>query len=138
MEPSEVQRAADAAGATASALGLPVDDAVAIHNSNRVAVHVTPCGVLARVAPLPQRSGAEFELEVARQLVETGSPVATLEPRVEPRVYVEDAFAITLWTYYEPRAPTDITPAEYANALGQLHAGLRRIELRAPHFTDRV
>src|SRR5438046_3114940 len=116
MEPSEVQRAADAGGSTASALGLPVDDAVVVHNSNRVAVRLSPCGVLARVAPLPDRSSAEYEVEVARQLAETGSPVATLEPRVEPRVYVHDAFAITLWTYYEPVAPTDITPAEYAHA----------------------
>jgi thiamine kinase-like enzyme len=64
--------------------------------------------------------------------------VAELEPRVEPRAYVRDAFAITLWTYYESVAPTDIAPADYAHALLRIHAGLRRIDLGAPHFTDRV
>jgi hypothetical protein len=57
---------------------------------------------------------------------------------VEPRVYVRDAFAITFWTYYEPVPPSDIAPPDYANALTRLHAGLRRVEVRAPHFTDRV
>jgi len=47
-------------------------------------------------------------------------------------------FAITLWTYYEPVASSDIAPAEYAQALVRLHAGLRQIDLSAPHFTDRV
>jgi thiamine kinase-like enzyme len=45
---------------------------------------------------------------------------------------------MTLWTYYEPVAPSDIGPAEYAQALVRLHAGLRQIEVSAPHFTDRV
>lgn len=138
MEPSEVQRAVKAGTSAASALGLRVQDAVVVHNSNRIAVHLIPCDVLARVAPSAQQPGAQFELEVARRLGETGSPVAELEPRVEPRVYVRDRFAITLWTYYEPVAPADIAPAEYAQALAGLHAGLRQIEVSAPHFTDRV
>jgi hypothetical protein len=76
---------------------------------------------------------------VACRLAETGGPVAELEPRVNPGVHVHDGFAVTLWSYYEPPlAPQHIGPAEYANALGRLHAGLRQIDLRAPHFTDRV
>jgi hypothetical protein len=138
MEPSEVQRAVEAGRSAASTLGLRVEDAVVVHNSNRIAVRLTPCDVLARVAPLSYQTGAEFEVEVARRLAETGSPVAELEPRVEPRVYVRDGFAMTLWTYYEPVAPSDIAPAEYAQALVRLHAGLRQIEVSAPHFTDRV
>jgi len=81
---------------------------------------------------------AEFEVEVARRLAETDSPVAELEPRVEPRVYVRDGFVVTLWTYYEPASPRDVAPAEYAQALARLHAGMREIDLPAPHFTDRV
>jgi hypothetical protein len=138
MEPSEVQRAVEAGISSASALGLRVDDAAVVHNSNRIAVRLTPCDVLARVAPLKYQTGAEFEVEVAHHLAETGSPVAELEPRVEPRVYVRDGFAITLWTYYEPVASSDIAPAEYAQALVRLHAGLRQIDVSAPHFTDRV
>jgi thiamine kinase-like enzyme len=51
---------------------------------------------------------------------------------------VRDAFAVTLWTYYEPVATSDIAPPDYAHALTRLHAGLREIHLEAPHFTDRV
>ena len=139
MEPSEVQRAVEAGRSAASAWGLRVDDSVVVHNSNRIAVRLTPCEVLARVAPLAdQTADDDLEVVVARRLAETGSPVAELEPRVEPGVSVRDGFAITLWTYYEPLASSDIGPAEYANALARLHAGLRQIDVTAPHFTDRV
>src|SRR3954452_3939149 len=100
MEPSEVRRAVEAGAAAASALDLRVDGAAVVHNSNRIVVRLIPCDVLARVAPPVQHSGARFEVEVARRLAETNSPVADLEARVEPRVYVRDAFAVTLWTYY--------------------------------------
>jgi hypothetical protein len=72
---------------------------------------------------------------------ETGAPLATLDPRVEPRVYEKDDFAVTLWTYYEPVAPRDIAPDQYASALERLHAGMRQAELTGdwlPHFMDRV
>ena len=127
-----------AAVSSASALDLRVDDAVVLHNSNRLAVRLLPCDVLARVAHVARESGAEFEVEVARRLAETDSPVAALEPRVDPRVYVRDGFVVTLWTYYEPVSPRDVTPAEYAQALERLHLGMREIDLTAPHFTDRV
>ncbi|HEY6786163.1 MAG TPA: phosphotransferase, partial [Trebonia sp.] len=45
-------------------------------------------------------------------------PVAVLEPRVDPRVYERDGFVVTLWTYYEPAVPREVSPAEYASALG--------------------
>jgi len=138
MEPSEVQRALEAGRSMASALGLRVDDVTVVHNSNRIAVRLTPCDVLARVAPVAHQAGAEFEVEVGRRLAEAGSTVEELEPRVEPRVYVRDGFAVTLWTYYEAVSSRDVAPAEYAQALGRHHAGLRQIDLVAPHFTDRV
>ena len=64
--------------------------------------------------------------------------MAALEPRVEPRVYERDGFVVTLWTYYEPVSPREVAPAEYANALERLHAGMRKIDVTTPHFTDRV
>jgi phosphotransferase family enzyme len=137
MEAPEVRRAVEAAEATASALGLHVGDVVVIHNSDRVALRLIPCDVLARVAPSAHRADSEFEVEVARRLAATGGPVAELDPRAEQRVYVRDGFAISLWTYYEP-AGSKITPAEYAGALVRLHAALRQTGLAAPHFTDRV
>ena len=43
----------------------------------------------------------QFEIEIARRLTEIGSPVASLDTRVEPRVYERDGFAFTLWRHYE-------------------------------------
>jgi hypothetical protein len=138
MKTAEVPLAVAAGVATASALDLKVEDAVVLHDSNRLAVRLLPCGVLARVAPVGHRAGAAFEVEVARRLAEADSPVAELDPRVEPRVYVRDGFAVTLWTYYEPVPSGEIAPREYADALERLHEGMRAIDLTAPHFTDRV
>src|SRR6185312_13589438 len=122
----------------ASALNLRVDDAVVLHESNRVVARLLPCDVLVRVAHVAHQAGAEFEVEVARRLAETGSPIAPLEPRVEPSVYTRDGFVVTFWTYFEPVSPRAVAPAEYARTLERLHAGMREIDLPAPHFTDRV
>lgn len=138
MKASEVRRAVAAGMSTASALDLRVDDADVLQDSNRLAVRLLPCDVLARVAHVSHQAGSEFEVEVARRLAETDSPVAGLEPRVEPRVYVRDGFAVTLWAYYEPEPSQDVAPPEYAEALERLHAGMRQIDVAAPHFTDRV
>ena len=55
-----------------------------------------------------------------------------------PRVYERDGFVVTLWTYYEPVATGEVSPADYANALEQLHAGMRKLDVTTPHYTDRV
>src|SRR5262245_53013053 len=137
MEPSDVARAVAATRSIASALELATDDAILLHNSNKLALRLEPCDVFARVAHIGQEV-ARFEVELAQRLAETGSPVAALEPRVAPRVYELDGFAVTLWTYYEPAAPAEASPAGYADALGRLHAGMRPLDIAAPRFTDRV
>ena len=141
MDASEVPRAVAAGTAAAVSCGLRVDDATVLHDSNRIAVHLRPCDVLARVAPRPRRHGAVFEVEIAGRLAGTDAPMATLDPRVEPRVYDHDDFAVTLWTYYEPVGPHAIAPDLYAGALERLHAGMRQVETTGdwvPHVMDRV
>jgi len=138
MKAPERSRAVAACISTASALDLTVDSAVVVHNSNRLAVRLLPCDVLARVADITHQAGTEFELEVAQRLGRTDSPVAELEPRVEPRVYVRDGFAVTLWTYYEPVSSRGVAPTAYAQTLERLHRGMRLTAMPAPHFTDRV
>jgi hypothetical protein len=140
MESTEVSRALTATTSVASELGLYVEEAIVIQNANRLAVRLVPCDVLARVAATVRRNQevAAFELEMARRFDEADSPVAVLEPRVESLVYVRDGFAITYWKYYEPLPAGDITPAEYAQALERLHAGMRKLSVNARHFTDRV
>jgi hypothetical protein len=137
MQASEVRRAVAAAMSTAAPLGLPVDDAIVLQNSNKLALRLLPCDVFARVAPVAHQS-ARFEVELAQRLAETESPVAALEPRVEPRVYERDGFELTFWTYYEPVSVREVAPADYARVLERLHAGLREVDLATPHFTDRV
>jgi Phosphotransferase enzyme family len=137
MQASEVPRAVAAAMSTASSLDLAVDDAIVVHDSNKLSLRLLPCDVLARVAPAAQQV-AGFEVELAQRLAESGSPVAALDPRVEPRVYERDGFVLTLWTYYEPATPREVSPADYADALGRLHAGMRQLDVPAPHFTHRV
>src|SRR5215218_452012 len=114
MQASEVPRAVAAAMSTAASLDLTVDDAIVVHDSNKLTVRLLPCDVLARVAPGAHQV-AQFEIELAQRLAESESPVAALDPRVERRVYERDGFVVTLWTYYEPATPRAVSPADYAN-----------------------
>jgi aminoglycoside phosphotransferase (APT) family kinase protein len=88
------------------------------------------------MAPLGQEVAA-FEVRLAREVAAATGPVASLDPRFEPRVYEVDGFAVTFWTYYEA-TPDPAEPAEYAVALQRLHAAMRNVQIEAPHFTERV
>jgi len=134
---SDVPRAITAAMTTVSALRLSVDDAIVLHDSNRLVLRLLPCNIVARVAHIAHCAGAVFEVELARLLAHTESPIATLDARVDPHIYVQNGFVITLWTYYEPLTPGAVAPADYARSLEQLHAGMRPIGIATPHFTDR-
>jgi hypothetical protein len=137
MQASEARRAVAAAMSTASSLGLTADDATVLHDSNKLTLRLLPCDVVARVAPVADQI-AQFEVDLAQRLVESGCPVAAPEPRVEPRVHERDGFVVTLWTYHESVTPREVSPADYAHALERLHAGMRKLDVPTPHFTDRV
>ena len=137
MQASRMSRAVDAARSIASSLSLSVDDAIVLHDSNKLTLRLLPCDVLARVAPVAAHV-APFEVELAQRLAERGCPVAVLEPRVEPQVYQRDGFVVTLWTYYEPVTSRGVRPADYASALERLHAGMRELDVLTPHYADRV
>jgi hypothetical protein len=136
MQVPDLQRAVTAAISTAKALGLEADEAIVLQNSNKLSLRLQPCDAFARVAPMVEQM-AQFEVELAGRLAEIESPAAALEPRVPARVYERDGFAITFWTYYAPVTPS-VAPADHADALWRLHAGMRTTEIAAPHFTDRV
>jgi hypothetical protein len=136
MQASEVVRAVDAAMEIASALDLPAAEATVLQNSNKLSLRLLPCDIFARVA-FAGLELFEAELEIGRRLAEIESPVASLEPRVEPRVYERDGFAVTLWTYYE-QTRQEVSRADYAKALERLHAGMAKVDVTVPHFTDRV
>lgn len=136
MQATDVSRAIAAAKLTASALGLTVDDAVTLQNSNKLTLRLLPCDVLARVAPLGDPA-MPFEVELAGLLTKTGSPAVALEPRIPPRVYERDGFALTFWTYHASVTP-DVAPADYARSLRNLHIGMEKIAVATPRFIDRV
>jgi aminoglycoside phosphotransferase (APT) family kinase protein len=137
VEVSDLSRAMAAAVSTALGLDLAVDDPIVLHNSNKLTLRLLPCDVLARVARVGHEV-AEFEVDLAQRLADTGSPIAVLEPRVEPRVYERDGFAVTFWTYYGPVTLRAVSPVDYASALKRLHEGMRRLDAATPHFFDRV
>jgi hypothetical protein len=133
---SDVTRAIAAATSVAASLDLPANDAIVLHNSNKLALRLTPCDVLARVAQVGQEV-AQLEVELAQRLAEAGCPVGRLEPRADPLVYTRDGFAVTLWIYYEP-VTSHVSPVDYAKALERLHAGMRKVDVPSPRFTDRI
>jgi hypothetical protein len=135
MQSGERERAVAAGRSIVSELGLAVDEVIVLQDSNKLALRLLPCNVLARVAPAAHQV-ARFEVDLARRLADTGSPTGALEARVEPRLYERDGFVVTMWTYYEPLG--EPAPADYAGALQRLHAGMRKIGIASPHFTDRV
>jgi hypothetical protein len=121
----------------AAELHLQVDDAVVMHNSNKLALRLLPCGVFARVALVGQEVAA-LEVELALRLAATASPIAALDSRVEPRAYQRDGIAVTFWTYYDVVVPGPDLPGAYAEALQRLHRGMRGVQIATPHFLDRV
>jgi len=133
---SDVTRAITAAISVAASLDLPADDAIVLQNANRLTLRLTPCDVLARVAPV-QHAAAQLEVELAQRLAEAGCPVGPLEPRADPLVYTRDGLEVTLWIYYEPGTP-HTSPVDYAKALERLHFGMRKVDVPSPRFTDRI
>jgi hypothetical protein len=133
----EARRAVAAAMSVAAALDLAVDDAVVLNNSNRLVARLLPCDIVARVSPIGWFSSAR-EVELARRLAGADGPVAGLDPRVEPRIVVRDGFEIAMWTYFEPVPSRELSPGDYAHALKRLHDALRRVDMSAPHFSDRL
>ena len=73
MEAELVSRAMAAATALAGELDLRVNDAVVIHNSNKLALRLLPCDVFARVALVGQEVAA-LEVELALRLGRNREP----------------------------------------------------------------
>jgi hypothetical protein len=75
VDVSDLSRGMAAAISTAVGLDLAVDDAIVLHNSNRLALRLLPCDVLARVAPVGHEV-AEFEVDLAqrRSLIHISEP----------------------------------------------------------------
>ena len=68
MQAAEARRAVAAATSAASALGLSVDEAIPLQDSNRLILRLLPCDAVARVSPMAYRAGAELEVQLAERL----------------------------------------------------------------------
>ncbi len=134
---SDVTRAIAAATSVAASLDLPASDAIVLHNSNRLALRLTPCDVLARVAPVGHEA-AQFEVELAQRLAEVGCPVGLLEPRVDPLVYTRDGFDSDAVDLLRARDTSRLTSRlrQGAGAAARRHAQGRCAE-PAVHGSDR-
>src|SRR5689334_16660909 len=99
VDGGHVARAIAPATSLAGTLDLPVRDTVVIQNSNTVALRLLPCDVFARTALVGQHVAA-VEVQIVQALAAVTAPIASLDPRVEPRVDELDGFAVTFWTYY--------------------------------------
>jgi hypothetical protein len=135
MEEPERERAIRATTGVASAAGLTVGEARLVGNSNKLGLRLLPCDVFARVAVVGHEV-FDLEIELAQRLVENHSPVVPLDPRVEPRVYERDGFAVTFWRYHEQSG--EASPEAFAGALARLHAGMAHVDVATPNFRDRV
>ena len=136
MQGSDASRAIAAAMSIASSLGLTAGDAVVLHDSNKLTVRLLPCDVLARVAPVAHQV-SRFEIELAQRLAGAGARWLPLSPG-----WSRASTSVTAsWSRCGPttslRRP-DVSPADYASALERLHAGMREVDIPAPHFMDRV
>jgi aminoglycoside phosphotransferase (APT) family kinase protein len=138
MHAAEVRRAVATATTAAIELGLAVEASVVLSDSNRLVVRLLPCDAIARITPPGHHASAAREVEVVRLLERTDSPIAGLDARVDPSVHLRDGFQITLWTSLEHSEDQELPPAQYAGALERLHAGLRQIDVAAPHCMDRA
>jgi phosphotransferase family enzyme len=136
MHAEDRARAVAAVRSIASSLGLRVEDAVVLSDSNRLVLHLLPSDIVARVASVAHFASAALEIDLATQLA--GCPIAGIDPRVAPRVFVGDDFEITFWEHFEPVPARTVPAAEYMGALVSLHAGLRRAAISAPHVRDRI
>ena len=139
VQASEVPRAVAAAMSIASSLGLTADDAIVLQDSNKLTLRLLPCDVLARVAHVEQQV-AQPELDLLSVLPpDLGSPVAALEPQkgwshASTSVMF---YAVTLWTYYEPASPEEVSPADLRQCARAAACGHAQAECPcAAHFTD--
>jgi hypothetical protein len=98
VEARLVARATAATSTLACELGLQVDEVLVVQNSNMLALRLLPCDVFARTAVVGQEVAA-FEVLLAQRLAAVGAPIASLDPRVEPRAYQRDDFVVTFWSY---------------------------------------
>ncbi len=136
MHEEDRARAVATVRSIATSLRLRVDDAVVLSDSNRLVLHLLPSDIVARVASIAHFANSALEVDLATQLA--GCPIAGLDPRVAPQVFVGDDFEISFWEYFEAVLARKIPTAEYLEALVSLHAGLRRAAIDAPHVSDRI
>lgn len=136
MDALDASRAVAAATAVVRSQGQTVDEAVVLQHSNKVAVRLRPCDIVARIGPAGAGQAA-VEVDLAQQLAAAGAPVAALAPDLEARSYERDGFELSLWTFYD-RRPEPIAPEDFARALEALHAAMRDVEVEVAPATDRI
>jgi len=137
MTPQQTARrasaAVDAAVVAGRDLGLTVTDATVLHDLFSVVVHLAPSPVVARIpVVLPHTSGLDAvahrqraELDVARWLVDQGTPVIPPSPLVPREPVRRDGHSMTFWEFVEEDRGKEPDYAANAEIVADLHAAMR-------------
>jgi len=139
-EVASVQRAdaIEAAVALARRVGFPVTEPVVLASRDRLTIHLAPQQVVAKIAPLTQRSRMDRELQVARHLVDNGSPVIPPVHGAVAGPHIEAAMCISFWQFIPSmRRPPDAEEAA-GRLYPQLRPGLDTFKGQLPSFWEAV
>src|SRR5829696_10480567 len=120
-----------------SSLDLIVDDVIVLHNSNRLTVRLLPCDVLARVARWRIRSHS------SKSSLLNGSQNRGVLWRLLSLEWRQASTSVMAsWSRCGPttnlRHLQRSHQPDYATAFERLHVGMRKLDVPAPHFTDRA
>lgn len=125
------RRAVSAAVRVARRHGLRVDEPTVLADLFSLMVHLRPAPVVARVATCmpklrsPIEDWLRLEIDITTFLGARGAPVGTPSPELPPGPHTADGFALSFWTYLEPDPDRDVTAADCAAMLDDLHTVLR-------------
>jgi Phosphotransferase enzyme family len=132
-------RAIRAAREVADSLGIEVQEARILKDSNNTVVYLAPLGVVAKVATSHFRGSKleslERELAVAEYLSAKAAPVASPTTDLPPGPHRLGDQILTLWHYIEPRQTRTINPHALAATLKVVHEKLLTFQGYLPSFT---
>jgi hypothetical protein len=131
--------AVEAAVAVADALGVVVERAVVLKDSNNTIVHLVPAPLVAKVGTShfreAQRESLERELAVAAYLAERKAPVIAPARDVAPGPHCYGKLTVALWEYAEAAGGAALDPNEVAASLRGVHQALSDFPGALPSFS---
>ena len=117
-----------AAREVAARLGVDADDAVVLHETRTVVVHLRPSPVVARVSPASEEELVRRPVAVTAYLAARGAPVAA--PWADPGPHYAGDRVVTLWEHVDHDPGRVLDGFAAGAALREVHEALAGFE---PH-----